>query len=132
MAGLFLAGSLFAQQSVQATIPFDFHVGNSEVMPSGTYRIAPCSTNVVVVRNCNSGIAVLQVTQPGENKDQGKLLFHKYGDKYFLSEVQGLASGGIVVPMTNNEKKVKAEKASVTTSETITVPKETETKPPNQ
>ena len=118
MAGLFLAGSLFAQQSVRATIPFDFHVGNSEVMPSGTYQIAPCSTNVIVVRNCNSGVAVLHVTQTGETKDQGKLVFRKYGDKYFLSEVQGLASGGLVVPVTKNEKKIKTEMASVTTSET--------------
>ena len=34
VAGLFLAGSLFAQQGVQAKVPFSFYVGNSELMPT--------------------------------------------------------------------------------------------------
>lgn len=135
VAGLFLAAPLFAQQSVQATVPFSFFVGNSQLMPSGTYRITPCSANAVVVRNCNEGVAVFHLTQPSDKdlKEKGKLVFHKYGDKYFLSEVKGPAlSTGLVLPVAKNEKKVQDEMATVRTFETITVPKVEETKPPNQ
>ncbi len=44
VAGLFLAGPLFAQQqSVETKVPFSFYVGNSQLMPSGTYRITQCT-----------------------------------------------------------------------------------------
>ncbi len=127
VAGLFLAGPLFAQQGVQATVPFSFYVGNSQVMPSGTYRITPCNNNTaVVVRNCNEGVAAFHLTQPTDtkSKDNGKLVFHKYGDMYFLSEVQGPGiTTNLILPVAKNEKKLQEEKATVTTFETITVPK---------
>lgn len=135
VAGLFLAGPLFAQQTVQATVPFSFYVGNSQLMPSGTYRITPCSVHAVEVRNCNEGVAVLHLTLPGDKtkKDKGKLVFHKYGDKYFLSEVKSPSlSTDLVLPVAKNEKKVQDEMATVRTFETITVPKEDKTKPPER
>lgn len=135
VAGLLLAGPLFAQQGVQAKVPFSFYVGNSQLMPSGTYRITPCSTNVVEVRNCKEGLAVLHLTRSDDKdvKDKGKLVFHKYGDKYFLSEVKSPSiSTGLVLPVTKNEKTVQDEMATVSAYETITVPKADETKPPNK
>lgn len=128
IAGLFLAGPLFAQQGVQATVPFSFYVGDSQVMPSGTYRITSCNINntAVVVRNCNEGVAAMHLTQPTDtkSKDSGKLVFHKYGDMYFLSEVQGPGlTTNLILPVAKNEKKLQEEKATVTTFETITVPK---------
>ena len=137
VAGLFLAGPLFAQQGVQATVPFGFYVGDSQLMPSGTYRITPCNINntAVVVRNCNEGVAAFHLTQPtdAKNKDNGKLVFHKYGDMYFLSEVQGPGlTTNLVLPVAKNEKKVQEDKATVTTFETVTVPKADQAKPPKQ
>lgn len=137
VAGLSLAGSLFAQYGVEATVPFSFYVGNSQLMPSGTYRISPCIPNAVVVRNCNDGLAVFHATRRGDKdskaKGKGKLLFHKYGDTFFLSEVQDPSLPiGLVLPITKHEKKVQQEMATVRTFETITVPKEDETKPPNK
>ena len=133
--GLFLAGPLFAQQGVQAKVPFSFYVGNSQLMPSGTYRIAPCSTHVATVRNCSSGVTVFHMTRPEDKKvqEQGKLVFHKYGDKYFLKEVQGPSlSTNLAIPETKSEKTARDEMATVTTFETITIPKPEDTKPPNQ
>ena len=54
IAGLFLAGPLFAQEGVQAKVPFSFYVGNSQLLTSGTYRIAPCADHVVKVHSCKS------------------------------------------------------------------------------
>jgi len=135
IAGLFLAGPLFAQEGVQAKVPFSFYVGNSQLLTSGTYRIAPCATHVAVVRNCQSGVSVFHITNPGDQKDvgQGKLIFHKYGDKYFLKEVRGPSlSTNLAIPETKNEKKARADMATVTTFETITVPNPDESAPPKQ
>ena len=127
----------FAQQGVQATVPFGFYVGDSQLMPSGTYRITPCNINntAVVVRNCNEGVAAVHLTQPTDkqSKDQGKLVFHKYGDMYFLSEVQGPGlTTNMALPVAKNEKKLQEDKATVTTFETVTVPKADQAKPPKQ
>jgi hypothetical protein len=138
VAGLTLAGSLFAQHGVQATIPFSFYVGNSQLMPSGTYTITPCLPSgnaAVMIRNCDNGLAVYHLTQAGDSdsKGNGKLLFHKYGDRFFLSEVQHPSlSTGLILPVSGNEKKVQNETATVRTFETITVPKENETTPPEK
>ena len=135
VAGLLLAGPMFAQQDVQAKVPFSFFVGNSELMPSGTYRITPCGANVVIVRNCNEGVAVFHLTIPGDkaSKDRGKLIFHKYGDKYFLREVKGPSlSTNLVLPVAKNEKKAQNDMATVRTFETITIPKGDATKPPEK
>lgn len=133
VAGLLLAGSLFAQQSVQAKVPFGFYVGNSKLMPPGTYRISPCSANAVEVRHCEQGVTVLHLSQRTDKdlKERGKLVFHKYGDTYFLSEVQAPnLTSGLVLPVSKSEKKAKADMATVTTYETITLPKQEEQKPP--
>lgn len=135
VAGLFLAAPLFAQRGVQSDIPFDFYVGNSQLMPSGTYQITPCAANVAVVRNCDSGVSVFHLTHPSgkEDKVRGKLVFHKYGDKYFLKEVRGPSlSTNLAIPETKNEKKARADMATVTTFETITVPNPDESAPPKQ
>ena len=135
VVGLFLAAPLFAQQGVQAKVPFDFFVGNSKLMPSGTYRIDPCSSHVATVRHCESGVTIFHLTRPNDKtiQEQGKLVFHKYGDKYFLKEVQGPSmSTDLVIPESKNEKTARDEMATVTTYETITIPKADENTPPNQ
>jgi hypothetical protein len=91
IANLAMAGTSFAQtEGVQAKVPFDFTVGN-KVLPAGTYRIQsqPKSGAVIEIRNHDKPIAMLTtVDQDGaRSKDGGKLIFHKYGDQYFLSEI---------------------------------------------
>ena len=135
VAGLLLAGSLFAQQGVQADVPFSFYVGDSQLMPPGTYRIARCSAHAIQVRHCKLGISVLHLALPKDKevKEEGKLVFHKYGDTYFLSEVQSpTLADGLVLPVSKSEKKVQTDKATVTTYQTITIPKEEEPNPPKQ
>lgn len=127
-ASLFAGGTLFAQNMIEVTVPFDFYVGKA-VMPSGTYRIAPCSVGspIVVVRHCTEGIAAMHMTLPAGTvpKNTGALVFNKYGEKqYFLKEVQGLSgSGNLTLPTSKLEKSIRAENAQVRTYEEVTVPK---------
>lgn len=123
------AGSLYAQDLVQVTIPFDFHVGKT-AMPAGTYNIGPCAQNVMLVRHCTSGVAAMQIANPSGDQAQehGSLIFNKYGEKYFLNEVKGLPiSGDLKLTVSAFEKKVQDEYATVRTYEKVTLPE-----PPEQ
>ena len=50
--------------------------------------------------------------QPTNNNDTAKLVFHRYGDKYFLSQVaSGFGASGIQVPTSKQEKEVQTQNA---------------------
>jgi hypothetical protein len=91
-ASLMAPAGAFAQSRQQATIPFDFTVGQ-RLMPAGTYVIAHIGPSVVSVRGWKgkelvSAITLLTATSD-VRKNPNKLIFHKYGDQYFLSEIRG-------------------------------------------
>jgi hypothetical protein len=82
----------FAQSRQQATIPFDFTVGK-RLLPAGTYVIAHVGSGLISVRGWKGKELVSAITlvtaadQVRKNPD--RLIFHKYGDQYFLSEIRG-------------------------------------------
>ena len=86
--------ALYAQTRVVADVPFDFTV-QTVTMPAGEYALKPLSaTNgLIQILNLETGrsVAVLAPsalsTYKGKDVDSGKLIFHKYGDRYFFSEV---------------------------------------------
>ena len=90
-ATLISSGSAFAQDhAVKATVPFSFSV-NGSWAPAGTYTISsePNRSNVLRIANSEQKVSMMALVwidskQPGEG---GKLVFHKYGDRYFLSEI---------------------------------------------
>lgn len=135
IAGLTLlaSGALFAQRAVQATVPFDFYVGSSQLLPSGTYRVAPCGALMIQVRNCTESTSAMNLV--GLTGEQGNgdasLVFHRYGDTYFLTAVNGPGKfRGMMLPKSKHEKEHESELATVRTTETITVPKQAP--PPQQ
>lgn len=116
---LFLAaGSAFAQsQEVRAKIPFDFVV-NKITMPAGTYSIdrTGMATNAVVIRglDCKAAQFVL-TTKRGSTtiNQQSKLVFHRYGDRYFLSQVWVEGTSHVsLMPKSNLESEVALDLTS--------------------
>ena len=73
-------------------IPFNFTVGE-KVFSAGEYVIAPNrrdSTTVWVIRHKDGSGATFVLTQPVYSvnpQEKTKLVFHRYEDLYFLSEV---------------------------------------------
>jgi hypothetical protein len=113
LAGLVSAGNLSAQDhGVRATVPFDFTVGN-KVLPSGNYTIEPTAQNVIVIRNREKNIAVMSTSYAdGKHSKTGKLVFNKYGDQYFLSEI--LCSSidmSVELPTSKMEKRARLQEA---------------------
>ncbi len=115
-AGIVSGGSALAQErSVQATIPFDFAIGNN-VLPAGHYRIAAQNHNLVQVSNRDYGTTSWVVALPGDlgGRNDGKLVFDKYGDQYFLiSASSSSADLSIVIPPSRMEKQIRSREARV-------------------
>ena len=125
IANLAMAGTSFAQSSgVRATVPFDFTVG-TKLLPAGTYTIAPLSgsATVIVIRSHDKPIAALSLVHQDGNKSPngGKLLFHKYGGQYFLSEILSDQAGmNVELSPSKTEKRVQLERATLnSSSETV-------------
>ena len=98
-----------AQTSMNATVPFAFAVGQTQ-LSAGAYQVR------------DVGRATLIVTRDGENKVLGiyqyagpakvgetKLVFDKVGDRYFLRQIWTSAHGqGLQLPESKLEKEVQA------------------------
>lgn len=74
-----------------ANVPFDFYVGNSK-MSAGAYTIQESNSGSaqLLVQKKGGGTAayILSVgAEPKSSDASGKLIFHRYNDDYFLSEV---------------------------------------------
>jgi hypothetical protein len=116
IANFAVAGTSFAQsRTVQAKVPFDFTVGN-KLLPSGTYTIKEQSTGLIVVKNHDKAIAMMSLVNPDGNTAAGggKLVFHKYGSQYFLSEILcDSADMNVRVPVSKTEKRVQLQEARI-------------------
>ena len=71
-----------------AAVPFDFTVAD-KLLPTGTYTITPEASGVIMIENRDKHIAVLSQTSydSHESRKGGQLVFDKYGNQYFLSEI---------------------------------------------
>jgi hypothetical protein len=113
-ASFITAGGALAQdRQVKATVPFNFTV-NSSSMPAGNYTIGSASTNgnILTIADWEKHVHILAMGQPdsGTTVKSGHLVFHKYGDQYFLSEICYAGSSTTVqFPVSKAERRAKAE-----------------------
>lgn len=87
------AASVQAQsQRNSINIPFSFNVGQ-KTLPAGEYTVEPNrkdSQNVWLLENKNGRANVLFTTiavWSSETQEETKLVFHRYDDQYFLSQI---------------------------------------------
>ena len=87
-----LAGSsVYAQSSVvvKMDVPFEFRVGG-QTLPSGVYTISALNPNLVVIRSKNghqSAPVMTNALQINQARSDGRLIFNRYGEFYFLSQI---------------------------------------------
>lgn len=81
-----------SDRSRTTNIPFSFVVGG-ETLPAGEYTVGPNRRDyekvwLVQSRDGHAGalFATMSV-RASETQEKGKLIFHKYGDQYFLSQI---------------------------------------------
>lgn len=124
LASVFATGAAFAaDRAVHANVPFDFTVGD-RLLPAGSYTIASFSSGVIEIRSSDRQISLMTMTLPDSNEpaNDGKLVFDRYGDQYFLSEVLcPMAAISAAVPKSKLEKKVQIQDAHLHSAGQTTV-----------
>lgn len=102
------------QYRLNANIPFDFTVADQK-LPAGEYSIQRSESNsgdlVVQISSKDGETIVTRITIPVqtiEPKRVGRLVFHRYGDDYFLNEIWP-AGGytGRALPKSRSEREVQ-------------------------
>ena len=91
---LLAVGSAWAQghdQAVRANIPFKFVV-NKQAMPAGEYEIGRFGNggDVLLIHGVDTNTNMLVASNSAQSlnpADATKLIFKRYGDRYFLSQV---------------------------------------------
>ena len=97
VASLLVVGSFAATQVARAqepmtvNIPFAFTAGDAS-LPAGKYRVEKLDGNgaVLLIRCSEPTASAMVVTigkQAKEQQERSKLVFHRYNDHYFLSQV---------------------------------------------
>ena len=115
IAGLLTLSPVYAANgSTEFNVPFQFYAGDA-VLPAGTYQIGLDQTFNrvnVAASDLSKSVCLLphRIESRGDDLESGRtvLVFHRYGDSYFLREVwrdgreQGFAFG-----------QTKAEKSAI-------------------
>ncbi|MDT4954156.1 MAG: hypothetical protein QOJ02_2294 [Acidobacteriota bacterium] len=107
------AMSVHAQSSNQQTanIPFSFNV-DGKTFPAGLYsvtRLNPQSDKAALaIKSADGSISQVVLTMPvqaGKPQESAKLVFSRYGEQYFLSQVWTPANNtGLELPKSRAEK----------------------------
>lgn len=124
MATILIAGCMAASARAQcgsiestANIPFQFTAGQT-ALPAGQYRIT-CDASgygpgVVSLTNGSARVKLVAVTVIGKAKERGVLVFHRYGDRYFLAQFWPAGEEmGERLPESRAERQLERELASV-------------------
>src|ERR1700751_1969094 len=111
-----------AQSPTRATVPFAFKVGAKQ-MPAGTYNLQnQVGSDVVIVSNVQTGTSALAMGQrESPSKQTNKLIFHRYGSQYFLTEILGSKGQAMVFPATKQEKELQIAHAPTNTGNNIEI-----------
>jgi hypothetical protein len=88
-----------AQDRLAVNVPFDFVAGNTQ-LPAGEYTVqvsAPTHSIILISRKDSTASAFINTNAAVSSQPQSesKLVFNRYGDRYFLSQVwqEGNAEG---------------------------------------
>jgi hypothetical protein len=94
-------------------------------MPAGDYTVERASsTPAIRVHNGSTSVLSLALNssvEPQEKTGQALMIFHRYGDQYFLSRiVDGSRNTGVELPTSRTEKEL-SKTASLEKFETVAV-----------
>jgi len=99
-----------AQSLVKADVPFAFSM-NDKSLAAGNYEIVALSDAALEVWNADAQHGQLlpkQMRVQSNRIENAKLVFNKYGDQYFLSEIwDGQSSIGVKLAESRREKETK-------------------------
>ena len=105
-------------RKVSADVPFDFVVGD-QTLDAGEYTLRSASSpvNGLIIQRASGKSAAMRLTfpiEPGKSDRNAKLVFHRYGQRYFLAEVwTGSGEIGRHLMKSRQEKAIQRELATI-------------------
>lgn len=108
-ASFITAGTAMASPTVsEVKVPFNFTVNNVS-LPAGTYSIASDINRpgMLTIRDQSNNVKAIEVGMNTSvtSRFPASLVFHQYGDQFFLSEIHfGSSATGIFLPATRLER----------------------------
>lgn len=108
-----------ASHQLIAEIPFDFSV-DYKTMPAGQYSVQTVATasDALLIQSAdgkNSALRPSAATERVQKNATARLVFHRYGDRYFLAEVwSGGDTTGRQLMKSRDELDLEREVASIT------------------
>ena len=123
VAGLMLAAGVVAANGqssssiVTADIPFDFIVGG-QTLPSGKYTVGSAtslSSGTLRIRSRDGKSSAIRNSNLVTERNQGRqarMVFHRYGQQYFLAEVYSGDNFGRQLLQCKMERNLRYELAS--------------------
>jgi len=99
--------------TVVADIPFAFQI-NSHQLPPGKYKLETQGNDLLWVKgNSDSGVMFVLKDHLNTPSSQGAVVFHHYGNQYFLREVRTAGSSSLLWSSeTKAERRAKVEMAA--------------------
>jgi hypothetical protein len=118
IALLFTATGANAQAITRADVPFAFQVGKAQ-LPAGCYRVLPQRASIQI-QSCDTSASVLSAARTETGDGSSKLVFHRIGGQYFLSQVWSNGSAKMI-PASKQEKQVLMASTSPNSTEDVLV-----------
>ena len=119
MLPLLATAQLTSSQKLVTQVPFEFVLG-SKIVPAGewTVQLASMGSKTLVIGNSKAEVAMFSNTAPVEARKPAAhcaLVFHKYGNSYFLSavKIQGMQKS-YGLPETKAEAEIRAQNVPAT------------------
>ena len=118
MVSLALATAVVANAQstpkIVATVPFEFSVGY-KALPAGEYSVRSIASagNGLLIQSSDGKVSALRLSDPTrrtKDRPKARLVFHRYGERYFLAEVwSGLDNSGRQLLRSQEERAIESE-----------------------
>jgi len=114
---------------IVANVPFEFSVGY-KALPAGAYSVQSIvSCDGVLIQSADGKTSALRLTDATrqiKEKPQALLVFHRYGERYFLAEVwNGIDNTGRQLTKSQEERAIANELMLASTIENAHAPSAT-------
>src|ERR1700730_8868015 len=102
MLPVLATAELSTTDKIVAQVPFEFMVGNKHVSAGEcVVQSATMGGRTLVIRSFTGKVSLFSSASPDETKKPAgtyALVFHKYGDQYFLTEIKLAGNRTIYLP----------------------------------
>ncbi len=105
-------------QTLRADVPFPFTVGSQE-LPAGNYQVksAISSGEAIRIESVQANDSAMRLTSQADGRaNQASLVFHRYGDRYFLAQVWTTQKDGRQLSVSRQERAIQKELSRIAAS----------------